>query len=293
MTDRRLIPSNGRVAHASLKGAADAETFVDGRRMTVAATLARLTDEPDGRLERELLFGDAFLCLEERSGFAFGVSEKDGYVGTVEARLLADSVTPTHVVATRATHALEVPDIKVPGESLPLSLGSRVRVVGSQGAWSEIAMPEHADRFVPTVHLRPLSAPISDPVGFARSCLGTPYVWGGNTTWGIDCSGPVQLAYHMAGFACAADSDQQEAMPGAPIGNAGDLAAGDLVFWRGHVGMATNAGTMLHANAYHMQVVEEPTDEAIRRIGAGETGDVTSMLRPEKRPLTPDWPQTI
>ena len=290
MTDRRLLASNGRVAHASLKGVVDAECFVEGSHMSVVSSVAAVLDKPGGARERELRFGDRFLCLEERAGFVFGVSVKDGYVGVIAAYALEAMPDPTHEVATRATHALIEPDVKATDEPVPLSLGSRVHVADVRDAWSEIATSTGAPRFVPTSHLRALSDERPDPVTVARLCLGAPYLWGGNSTWGIDCSGLMQLAYHMAGLACDADSDQQEAMPGKRLPENVELTAGDLVFWRGHVAMATGDGALIHANAHHMQVVEEPAGEAFERIRSTETGDVTSILRPELQKLPEAWP---
>ena len=112
--------------------------------------------------------------------------------------------------------------------------------------------------------------------------LGHAYVWGGNSGRGIDCSGLVQAALLACGIPCPGDSDLQEAMPGTVPDTP---APGDLIFWKGHVAMVSGENAIIHANAHHMAVVEEPMDEAIARIGASDTGPVTSMLRP-RRSLT-------
>lgn len=229
-------------------------------------------------MARELMFGEVFHRLDEGPGFAFGFAERDGYTGYVEAQMLAPMPEADHVVSARATHALDAPDIKTRGEHFPLSFGSRVSVVGTEGAWSEIATPTGVRRYVPRRHLRPLDTPMEDPVAVARLLLGAPYVWGGNCERGIDCSGLVQAALLACGIACPGDSDLQERMPGEAVALA-DLAPGDLIFWKGHVAMVSGENRVIHANAHHMAVVEEPMDVAIERIAASETGPVTSRLR--------------
>ncbi|MEO1704831.1 MAG: NlpC/P60 family protein, partial [Pseudomonadota bacterium] len=126
-------------------------------------------------------------------------------------------------------------------------------------------------------HLSPDDTPVSDWVGVAESLLGTPYLWGGNTSFGIDCSGLVVLAMRAAGRIVPRDSDLQEAaFPAAPA----SPQRGDLVFWRGHVGIMRDAETLLHANAHHMTVASEPLATAIDRIAQKEFGEVTKVARP-------------
>jgi len=121
-----------------------------------------------------------------------------------------------------------------------------------------------------------------DPIEVARLFLGTPYLWGGNSGRGIDCSGLVQAAFHDCGFACPGDSDLQEAMPGERLGEDVELVSGDLIFWRGHVALVAGQDMLIHTNAHHMNTVEEPVADAVARIAASDTGPVTSRLRPKR-----------
>jgi hypothetical protein len=275
MTDRRLLASNGRVAHVSLQGEVEAERFVEGEARQLRRT-AWLRRAPDGAVDRQLLFGDPFLVLEETGSAVFGVSRKDGYVGYVEADALWEGAEPTHRVAIRTTWAWAAPNFKVP-PVLDLHMSGEVAVTGETTPWTEIAGPE-GPLYVPTNHLLPL-AEVEDPVTAAHMMVGTPYVWGGNTGFGIDCSGLVQVAFRAAGRACPPDSDLQMAMEGASLEH-GALKRGDLVFWRGHVAMMADEVFIVHANAHHMAVAVEPLTEAIERIKKTDVGEPLVMLKP-------------
>lgn len=279
MSDRRLLAFSGRVADDALRGQVAAEVFVTPERMGLV-TGHWLHEAPDGGIDRELLFGDAFDVIERRGEWAFGRSAKDGYCGWVEMAWLGDWQKPTHRVAVRTTWGYGAPDFKIP-RTLPLHMSSGVRVLTGREGWAEIAVSA-GSLWVPSHHLA--EGPL-DPVSAARAFVGTPYVWAGNSGFGLDCSGLVQVAMHAGGFACAPDSDLQAAMPGERLSDNVALEPGDLIFWKGHVAMATGPETMIHANAHHMMVVEEPIAAAVARIVATETGPVTLRLRPERRPL--------
>ena len=279
MTDRRLLAFSGRVADQSLRGKVEAEDYVTPQRMGLLCG-QWLHDQPNGAINRELLFGDAFDVIERRGEWAFGRSAKDGYCGWVEINRLGAWHAPTHRIAVRTTWGYAKPDLKIP-RSLPIHMASGVHVLSRLGGWAEIAI-SNGSLWVPGQHLT--EVPL-DPVDVARAFLGTPYVWAGNSGFGVDCSGLVQLAMHASGLACAPDSDLQSAMPGEHLSESQRFEPGDLIFWRGHVGMATGSEMMIHANAFHMMVVEEPIVVAIARIATTDTGPVTRRLRPERRPM--------
>lgn len=293
MTDRRLLKSNGRVAHVSLRGQVEADRFVEPVSMRVAWPVAPLCSITDGRprRERELVLHDLFEVLEVGETWVFGYAARDGYVGYTrrEAVAAAAPIRPTHVVAARQSYLTGVPELKNSEEMEPISFGTPLEVFATHenGRWAEVselrAEPDgHKTTYTvycPTRHLRPLSAFETDPVSVAERFLGTPYHWGGNSGFGIDCSGLVQAACLASGIACPGDSDLQEAALGTDLSCETALQRGDVIFWKGHVGWVAGPNLLLHANAYHMAVAYEPLDAAIARIETRGDGPVTRRAR--------------
>jgi len=273
--DRRFLPANGRVAASRLRGQVTAENFVDGQRRQVAQGVLALWDDRAGTTrQRELLFGEIFILYEDDGKTAFGQAEKDGYVGYVETGGLRDPAEPTHFVSSRATHLYAAPDIR--SEAMTgLSFGSRICVSGAKGRFLQTC----DNRFVPAAHLRGADQRLNDPVTVAEMFIGTPYLWGGNSCWGIDCSGLVQAALLACGIDCPPDSDLQETLVGHGLDRGDPTRRGDMYFWKGHVGLAVDCETLIHANAHHMAVTCEPIADAISRIADAGGGPVTARKR--------------
>ncbi len=279
MTDSRFTPFNGRVAHSSLRGKVDAERFTDGDATQVIAPRTDILDSKGGARQRELLLGARFTVLESRDGLSFGIAARDGYVGYVDSTHLSpETAPPTHWVRAIRTYAKHVPELKDTGPAVDLSFGSHVRVTSKHDQWAEIEMLGSVF-FVPFVHLWPVEKTCDDPVSVAQMFLGTPYLWCGDSSFGIDCSGLVQAAHLACGISCPADSDQQQAHFGEPLGEDENVQTGDLIFWKGHVALCIESTKILHANATDMAVVCEPLQEAIERIEASGGGPVTARKR--------------
>ena len=272
--DPRLTASNGRVAHVSLRGQVVADRFVSGTPATVTAPLADLCRTPDGARDRQMLLGAGFLVLERVGDHVFGQAARDGYVGWVGADALGPEREPTHCVAAPASHLYPSPDIRA-REVAALSFGTRLSITGEEGHFARTDQ----GLFIPRAHLRALRDRFTDPVHVARLFLGTPYLWGGNSRGGIDCSGLVQAAFVACGLKCPPDSDLQ-AEWGDEIPPDGPRRAGDLLFWRGHVALAVDGVRIVHANVHHMAVVEEPLAGAEARIAATGGGPITAHRRP-------------
>ncbi len=274
MSDRRLTPANGRVAHVSQKDLIAAERYVEGEWARIVAPLADLLARPGGPRDRQVLMGERVLVLERRDGFAFIRAEKDGYCGYLPEAALGADRTATHWVAAPATHLYRSPDLKT-HEVAHLSLGARLTIAVEHPRFLETV----DGLFVPRPHLRRLGDWATDPASVAESFHGTPYLWGGNSRAGIDCSGLVQAALTACGMACPGDSDMQERVLGTPLPGAEEIRRGDLFFWKGHVAMAVGPDRLIHANGFHMAVGYEGIAECIARIEGQGEGPVTSRRR--------------
>jgi cell wall-associated NlpC family hydrolase len=269
--DRRLTPFSGRVALASLRGEV-AAPFTEGEAALITQPLADLLDAPGGARQRQLLMGAAVTLIDRDRGHVFLQAQRDSYCGWVREGAVGHGPEPTHWVVAPATHLYSEPVVQAP-ETATLSLGARVAVTGSWGAW--VSIPQG---YVPVAHLRPIGQWAPDPVSVAESLLGTPYLWGGNSRNGIDCSGLVQLALHAAGRDCPGDSDMQMQM-GRGLAPNETLRRGDLVFWKGHVALVVNPDVLVHANGSTMSVAYEGIREAVSRISAGGGGLVQARQR--------------
>ncbi|MDF1670767.1 MAG: NlpC/P60 family protein [Roseovarius sp.] len=276
MSDPRLTPANGRVAAVHLRDRVKADIYVDGTPMRVCVPLADLLRAPLGARDRQLLLGEDVTCYEQHDGWAFVQSAKDGYVGylpVTELTLQDADDTPNHRVIARTTHVYPKANFKT-RELSSVSHGSRVNVLADHGRFAQTPLG-----FIPTAHLAPLTQVESDPVRVAETFLGTPYLWGGNSGFGLDCSALVQAACLACGLPCPGDSDMQETELGTHLPRDAALQRGDLLFWTGHVAWVADPGTLLHANAFHMAVAHEPLQDAIQRIEAQGDGPVTARKR--------------
>ena len=281
--DPRLNAFRHDLADRRLRGRVEARRFVDGALRAVLAPVADMRTGPSPRagLGTQLLLGETVRVFESDKGWSWAQADRDGYVGYVPDGALgavADGEKSTHCVAVPRTFAYAAPDLKKAAMTA-LPLGARVAVkAGRTGRDARYAMLADGTWCI-AAHLAPHGAPAVDFVAVAQSLAGTPYLWGGRSAFGIDCSGLVQLAMLMAGRAAPRDSDMQEAELGVPVDPADGLKRGDLVFWKGHVGIMRDAETLLHANAHTMDVAGEPLDRATGRI-ASLYGAPTGFRRP-------------
>ena len=277
--DRRTHAYRDDLAAAELAGLVEAARFVDGEAYQVRAATAPMHAAPDPASEpvSELLFGEAVTAYEIADGWAWGKSSLDDYVGYLRAELLTrETGEPTHVVDALATHIYPAPDIKAAPLGW-LSLGSRLTVRGDAGKFSRLA----GVGWVYSAHLAPVAAPAPDFVATAARYLGVPYLWGGRSSAGLDCSGLVQVALQRAGIRCPRDSDRMAAELGRPVPVPDDLATlrrGDLIFLPGHIMIAHGDGRVVHANATDMAVALQPLATVLAGL-TSEEGRITAIRR--------------
>jgi cell wall-associated NlpC family hydrolase len=272
MTDPRSTPANDRVAALHLAEIPAGAVRVAPQPRRVLKPVCDLLRGPQGRRDRQVLCGEVVDAYECRDGWCFVQARKDGYVGYLASTDLGPDAVATHWVARPATHVYDAPDIKS-SDRAALSFGSRLTVI------DETAMFVETDQgFVPKVHLLPVDRTMDDPVAVAELFLGAPYLWGGNSWFGLDCSGLVQAAMTACGLDCPGDSDQQQVALGTDVAD-GEMKPGDLLFWKGHVGMVARNDRLIHSNAYQMAVGFEPLQNAIKRIEAQGDGRPTAHKR--------------
>ena len=273
--DPRITPARPDLAAKHLEGKVAAARFLAGEQREVIDAQApmRAGPAPDAPLVTEALMGERVTIYEfNDEGWAWGQLADDGYVGWLPANaLLAPRAAPTHRVTALRTLAFPGPSIKLPPAVMP-PLGAKLTVTREQDRFAVSPLG-----FVPAGHLAPLDHREADFVAVAERFVGAPYLWGGKTNYGLDCSGLVQVALNACGIACPRDSDMIERQMGHAI-DVGQARRGDLVFWNGHMAIVRDAAAIVHANAFHMAVAIEPIEEAIARISAAGS-EVTSVKR--------------
>jgi cell wall-associated NlpC family hydrolase len=258
MTDPRLTPDPARTGLSE--------------PAQIARGVVNLLRKPNGARDRQLLMGADVTVMWREDGWAYVKSAADGYCGYVGVASLSKPQRITHKVTAAASHGYQNANIKSI-DRCAISHGSRLAMLDEDDAFIRTV---HG--YVPKQHLSPVDVFADDPAGVAALYLDTPYLWGGNSRWGIDCSGLVQAACHACAIPCPADSDLQEAELGILLPDGSVPQRNDLLFWKGHVALVWDDETLIHANGHAMATVYESIDDSIARI-AHSDGPVTAHRR--------------
>ncbi|WOJ90060.1 NlpC/P60 family protein [Methylocapsa polymorpha] len=278
--DSRLTPARPDLAAAHLRGEIVADAYVEGRPMQVGVGIADLRHAPshEAAVETQALYGEALTLFEDHEGWGWVQLARDNYVGYLSMTALREgSATPTHRVRVNRSFIYPGPNLKLPPQDA-LPLGALVSVSATDSGFARIG----GAGFVFAGHLAPYDAKEPDFVAVAERLLYAPYLWGGKSSLGVDCSGLVQISLDAAGIEAPRDTDLQERALGfaLPLDESlRGLTRGDIVFWRGHVGVMRNETELLHANAHHMLVESEPLRAARDRILAATGAQITSIKR--------------
>ena len=271
--DPRLTPANEIVACSTLKGKIKHANFVEAKNYQVNVPFVDLLGSPDGKRNRQLIYGSKVKYFSAAKGWAFIQNTYDNYVGYVPESTIASETQKTHIVTAPLAHVFMEPNIKSKNiEILPLAARVSGEMIGNGFLETELG-------WISVSQLKRKTELSKDPVEVSKLLQNAPYLWGGNTTLGIDCSGLIQISLLLCGIDCPGDSDQQMNTLGQNIDIGSPRKKGDIIFWKGHVAWALNERQILHANAYHMATVIEEANEAIERIKKQDNNSVIAHKR--------------
>lgn len=276
--DPRLNAYRADIADVALKGRVIADRYTDGAAARICLPVVPSRKVPDRARPRdtEYLFGEPVTVFDRGDGWAWVQSSRDRYVGYIEeAALVYGAPAPTHRVHAVRSHLYPAPELKRFALAA-LPFGAEVTVVDRSGKWAQIA----DGQWIYDAHLAPLSKLETDPVAVALRFLETPYLWGGRSSEGMDCSALIQFALTVCGIDCPRDTDMQEKALGKSVDPDSGLQKGDLVFWPGHVGIMVDPTRILHSNATdmatgiwdlgtlrdHIQTIENNPVRSVKRL---------------------------
>jgi NlpC/P60 family/Bacterial dipeptidyl-peptidase Sh3 domain len=271
--DPRVHAVRGDLADIALAGQLFAPHYARPMPMRCSAVSAMLHGTPssDGKAISQLLYGEDFMVVDISAGWAWGYCRFDHYVGYVPEDVLCVPVE-TEVSAM----------VAVPAASLFESADANADRIGELPMGAMVRGNRDGD-FVQTplgfVHRDAVEAHFADAAAVAEQLIETPYVWGGRSGDGIDCSGLIQLSLALTGQSAPRDSDQQQHALGEEIAENVPLQRGDIIFFPGHVGIMADHETLIHATMHYGKTVREKLCDVIARVGEDHETPVLARKR--------------
>jgi cell wall-associated NlpC family hydrolase len=285
--DPRLNAYRGDLADERLRGIVAAARYVAGQEARVIAGIAAMRGRPHPQAEIATFchYGERVLTFGETvDGHFWCQSLYDGYVGYVEGSCIAQGATPapTHFVATLGSYRYEAPDLRsavidlLPRHSAVIAAETGLMTRGTEYARLD------GGGFVPLACVAPRPPRSADLTAAAALYLGCPYLWGGRSFLGIDCSGLVQSALSDLGRTVPRDTDMQRDAIGVAltIDEAGGLRRDDLLYMPGHVLIYAGEGAVIHADGASMMVRRDPLAEFMHARGLGLADFVVRRAAP-------------
>ena len=280
--DRRLHAYRADLADARLRSQFNAASYVDGKPGHIICGTAVLRSVPDDKcpIDSELLYGENISIFERKDGWAWVQAETDGYVGYLKESTIATKLAvPTHFVTTLRTFIYPEPNLKAPPLHL-ISMNSPLRLTEKEHTGFRLL---EEGGWVVAGHLSKFGNQDNDPCEIALQFNGTPYLWGGRTSLGLDCSALVQMSLLRCGIKVPRDSDMQEKVIARPTTCQNDLSGlrrGDLVYWTGHCGVWIDSSRFIHANATDMAVTIQPLKHILEHVAEATDDNKPRIRRP-------------
>ena len=232
----------------------------------VITPVSDLRKKPDkmSELETQCLLGENLILIEKKNDWGYCKCELDNYYGWINLSELGEIDSSNYKINTLLTHVYSEPDMKS-NILYCLHFNSKVSIIKKYQNWSKVSIGKN-DGYIFNRHITKLSNVDNNFVRTSKLFLNTPYLWGGKTCLGIDCSGLVQIVLHSAGIYIPRNTSEQQSFTSERLIEKKKVEDFCLIFWKGHVAISIEKNKIIHSNAYHMSVIIEPLDEAITRI---------------------------
>lgn len=219
-----------------------------------AATPMRSEASHRAEMVSQLLFGESFRLIEQHDEWYYIATLHDGYEGWIamqSAQLTEEPPHPTLQLSHRVSSLVATAQQQGSAATILLPMGSLLANFDDEQR--TFTLGDNTYRLLVGDVQMPHYTTAQAIIACAKSCLHTPYLWGGRTTMGIDCSGFVQLCFALHGIPLLRDAKQQ-AEQGVAVASIDEVAMGDIALFSNskgavtHVGIVIDKETIIHAS---------------------------------------------